>query len=308
MKKLTFLEIAEKILSEKKVPLSYMEILEIAEKKGYNKQLEEKDTKIGSLVEELYKDVKENPESPFEKIGSKPTRFILKNVLSEYMVKKNKSSENEEGSKYSFTEKLLHTYLTYHNWKRLNMYTKTIFYEKSTARKFIRWLHPNMVGIQFLSDVKTDYNKYNFVKAVDSYKTKIFSFEIVKKLAYNNLREAFFKAVSSSSWGNEGYLVTAEIDNDDEFMNDIGNLSTRFGIGLIKINIESPELTKVLFPSKHRNKIDWNSINMLSNQNSDFKSLLINLKEKLYEDGINEGWFDKIYRYEDLSQMLKEKV
>jgi uncharacterized protein len=232
----------------------------------------------------------------------------LKNILSEYMVKKTKSSENEETSKYSFTEKLLHTYLTYHNWKNWNMYNKTIFYGKSTARKFVRWLHPNIVGIQFLLDIKNVNSKYNFVKAVDSYRTKIFSFEIVKKLAYDNLRETFFKAVSSSSWGNEGYLVTAEIDDDDEFMNDIRNLSIRFGIGLIKINIESPELTKVLFPSKHKNKIDWDSINMLSNQNSDFKSLLFNLKEKLPEQGINEGWFDKIYNYEDLSQMLKEKI
>lgn len=307
MKKLTFLELAEKILTEKKVPLSYMEILEIAEKKGYTKQLKEKDIKIGSMVEELYKDVKENPNSPFEKIGSRPARFILKNILSEYMVKKTVNMDSEEGSTRLYvSERLLHTYLTYHNRKTWNMYTKTIFYEKSTARKFIKWLHPNMVGIQFLSDVK-DIN-YDFNKGLNSYKTKIFSFEIVKSLNYDNLREAFFKSVSSSSWGNEGYLVSADIDEDDEFINDIGNLSTRFGIGIIKINAENPDLTKLLFPSKHRNDIDWDSINMLSNQNSDFKSLLAKLKENLPKVGhIKNEWFDKMYTTDELTKMLAEE-
>src|SRR5258707_14769867 len=46
---------------------------------------------------------------------------------------------------------------------------------------------------------------------------KLYSFEIKKSLSFANLREAFFQAVSNSSWSQEGYLVAAELSSDEDF-------------------------------------------------------------------------------------------
>ena len=45
-----------------------------------------------------------------------------------------------------------------------------------------------------------------------------------------NYRESFFQAVSNSSWANEGYLVAAEIIQDDELLSELECLSIAFGI------------------------------------------------------------------------------
>ena len=52
-----------------------------------------------------------------------------------------------------------------------------------------------------------------------------------------NYREFFFQAVSNSSWANEGYLVAAEIIQDDELLSELECLSIAFGIGIIQLDI-----------------------------------------------------------------------
>ena len=52
-----------------------------------------------------------------------------------------------------------------------------------------------------------------------------------------NYRESFFQAVSYSSWANEGYLVAAEIIQDDELLSELECLSIAFGIGIIQLDI-----------------------------------------------------------------------
>jgi hypothetical protein len=63
----------------------------------------------------------------------------------------------------------------------------------------------------------------------------VFSFELKKSLSFGNLREAFFQAVSNSSWANEGYLVAAEISQDEDFLSELRRLSSSFGIGVVQL-------------------------------------------------------------------------
>ena len=61
-----------------------------------------------------------------------------------------------------------------------------------------------------------------------------------KRLSFSNLREAFFQAVSNSSWANEGYLVAADISTDEDFQAELHRLSASFGIAIIQLDIEQP--------------------------------------------------------------------
>lgn len=79
MKKMTFLELAKKIIEEEKKPLSPYEIWEIAKRKGYDKDVgTEGKTPWQTIGARIYVDIRDNKKSPFIKIKSKPTKFFFK--------------------------------------------------------------------------------------------------------------------------------------------------------------------------------------------------------------------------------------
>src|SRR5260370_35213171 len=82
MMKLTFLELAAKILKEENKPLSPSEIWKIAVAKGYDKQLETKGkTPDASLYSVIFTNTRDNPDTVFVKIGERPTRYFLKDLV-----------------------------------------------------------------------------------------------------------------------------------------------------------------------------------------------------------------------------------
>lgn len=136
---------------------------------------------------------------------------------------KKEEEKIEKPKKLRFSEEDLHPFLTYYAYYFLNVFTKTLRHQKSYKRKYAQWLHPDMVGVYFPAweeEVK------NFSKEIGMPTIKLYSFEIKKELSFSNLREAFFQAVSNSSWANEGYLVAAEIDEDEDFRLELKRLST----------------------------------------------------------------------------------
>ena len=66
----------------------------------------------------------------------------------------------------------------------------------------------------------------------------------------NELKQAYFQAVSNSSWANYGYLVALEFS--DDLLDEIERLNQSFGVGIIKLNA-NPYQSKVLFPAKYKN-------------------------------------------------------
>ncbi len=298
MGKNTFLKIAKKVLEEKKVPLSYMEILEYAEKMGYDRELDISKNKSSTMIEELYKDVNDNSNSIFKKIGSKPTRFILKEILSEYLTDISFFKENRINIS-EIPEKKLYSYTVYFSNKKWDLKCKTVLYGKSTARKYSKWLHPNIIGIKF-----TDKN-YDKGLSIDTLireqKIKLYSFEITKSLTYDNMREKYFNSMSTSSWANEAYLVVANLDlNDDNVMRDLQKLNSKFGNGIINININNPDSSDITFPALHKDDVDWDKIKILSNQNSDFKNLIMKLENNSAKDMYDSNFYDTILRRGDL--------
>jgi len=129
------------------------------------------------------------------------------------------------------------------------------------------WLHPDIVAMQAV-DKEWDPLVRDCVKSADGQRVRLWSFELKVQLNRSNVRKSFFQAVSNSSWANEGYLVASKIDSNIE--QELRMLSSLHGIGVIWLNIENPSESEVVLPAKARNEIDWQSVNSIVEENSDF--------------------------------------
>jgi hypothetical protein len=306
---MTFLELAKKVLEEIGEPLSSEEIWKIAQEKGYDKEIGSKGkTPWATLGALLYSGTKkDNPDSPFVRIGVRPTKFYLKG-------KELKSLENSTPAEppitqkgdFDLLEKHLHGYLTYYAFHYLRCYTKSIAHSKSPKKAFSEWLHPDMVGCDYSPLEDWSREVYELSLATGNITIRLLSFEIKRELNFGNLRESFFQTVSNSSWANESYLVAAEISEENEFRNELSRLSTSFGIGIIKLNIEDPDSSEIVFPAKYRETLDWETINKLA-MNPDFKEFIDRVKIDLSSKKPHKSEYNKVPSIEELKRnLLKE--
>ena len=166
-------------------------------------------------------------------------------------------------------------------------------------------MHPDIVGCYFpFGDWKNEVVEVSSL--LGNTAIKLFSFELKRELNFANLREAFFQAVSNSSWANEGYLVAADISNDDDFMDELERLSTSFGIGVIGIDVEDPDSTQVLLPARVKDSVDWETINKLT-INADFREFLKRIKIDIASREIRRELYDVVLEKEELQKSLAKK-
>lgn len=305
---LTFSQLIKKILEEEKRSLSPEEIWELAKKNGYDKEVRSKGkTPWNSIGAVLYMDVRDNPSSIFAKTDTRPKRFFLK---SQSINEKNDILSNKDiqidNKKKSYLEKDLHPFMIYYGHNYLKAHLKTINHEKSKKRDFGEWLHPDIVGCYF-SFKDWEKEVVDLSSELRNISVKLFSFELKRELNFSNLREAFFQAVSNSSWANEGYLVAANISNNDDFVDELKRLSTSFGIGVIKIDIEEPDSTETLFPAKSKELVDWETINKLATLNQDFRGFLKRVKNDVSSREIRKEEYDSVLEREQLIELMAKK-
>lgn len=223
--KLTFLELAGKILREKKRPLSPAEMWKHAVAKGYDKQLESKGkTPWSSLYTTVFLDTRDAADTIFYKIGERPARYFLKelkdHIKADKLARAAAETDSSTESVYDYKEADLHPFLAYYARTYFQAYTKTIHHSTSNKREFGEWVHPDMIGVYFpVKDWKPEV--FDLSAATGNTALRVYSFELKKVLSFGNLREAFFQAVSNSSWANEGYLVAAEISQDEDFLSEL---------------------------------------------------------------------------------------
>lgn len=147
-----------------------------------------------------------------------------------------------------------------------------------------KWLYPDIVGID---DLSNDWHREvkDCVKQHVGKRVTLWSFEVKVLINRSNLREAFFQAVSNSSWANFGYLVASEIVGaGDNTLKELRILSSLHGIGLISLNINEPSESQVLIPAKERSEVDWDVANRLAQENKDFLKY-IKLIRQFYQTG-----------------------
>jgi uncharacterized protein len=305
----TFLQLAKKILSEEKRPLSYTEMWNIAVERGHDKLVGSTGkTPWQSLGALLYVDVRDNPNSIFMTIGERPKRFILKKQYDSLKDSHSEFIEEPEAvvQKYTYQEKDLHPLMVYYGSLYMKAYLKTIRHNLSGKKSYGEWVHPDIVGCYF-PFADWDSEVVEVSSLLGNSAIKLYSFELKKVLSFSNLRESFFQAVSNSSWANEAYLVAAEIEKDDEFMNELRRLSTAFGIGVIELNVEDPDSCETILPPIIKDIVDWDTVNKLASMNSDFKKFLRRIKIDMNSREVRKEMYDAVWDKERLINSLSNK-
>ena len=279
----SFKDLAEEVLKTVPRPLTYQEIWQLAQDQRLTGKVSSKGkTPTSTLGAQLYVDANK-PDSVFLKVGKRPVRFFLRERSSELSIGVIRTAEIEASKKEEKVEKAtrylerdLHPLLTYFAYaapgfnRGRSVITKTIHHEKSLKSGYSEWVYPDLVG--FYLPLEDDWHKsvIEFNRILDVNSLRLFSFELKRVLNRSNYREAFFQAVSNSSWAHEGYLVTASVADDDELLAELDRLAAAFGIGIIHLDLSDITSSKILYPARTRDSLDWDAINKLCEQKEEF--------------------------------------
>ena len=144
-----------------------------------------------------------------------------------------------------------------------------------------------------------DTSMIAFSEKMSRFPMTLYSFELKQEVKFSNIRECYFQAVSNSSWANEGYLVAANICEDEDFREELKRLTSSFGIGIIHLNTDSPIDSEILFQARYKEELDLNTINKLYKDNSDFKKFIESINETL------QSPTKRIYK-EDFDEVIEE--
>lgn len=305
-----FLELAHKVLSETKRPMTATEIWDHAETSNYIKDLDTLGkTPKATLGARLYMAVLDKANANFASVGNRPKKFYIPSITPEVSIKESEQvlQTEEESPADHYLEKDLHCVLAYVARTQFSAYCKTIPHQKSRKKEFGEWLHPDMVGCSFPQEHwKTDAHELS--KVLGDVQLRLYSFELKQRLSFGNLRESFFQAVSNSSWAHEGYLVAADISQELDFMQELHRLSSSFGIGVILLDLEHPDNSEVLMSAKDNEFIDWDTVNKLADRNDEFSEFITRVRKDVESKEVREEWYDEFLDSEVIRKKFKGRL
>ena len=317
MAKTTFWDIIERTIEKVATPLSAKEIWDKANDLGtIGDYTTTGKTPWATIAAYCYTDINNNGDSSMIiQTSERPAQFFLRKLADKIDIQKvQKQKETEDAKKgkverKQFNERDLHSVLVAYAYgdSHFKANLKTIYHENSSksTKGQNEWLHPDLVGVYFpFRDYKSETLEIQNHLSITS--IKLFSFELKISLNFGNLRQSFFQAVSNSSWANEGYLVALNIDDDPTFKDEVRRLNNAFGIGIIKLNSENVFESEILFPSSINQEIDWDTVNRLANENSDFSDFLKLITEDC-KLGKVKSQYDKVLKLDDLTNYIKDK-
>ncbi len=299
--RLTFLELAEVVLNDAKVTMSPEEIWQYALDNGYDQRVESRGaTPWRSIGARIYVDIRDNPDTPFVKAGTRPRRFYLKSLSDAGVDLIDKVERSVKQPR--LRERDIHPFVAYFASVHLNSYVKTIYHERSRKGSFNEWLHPDLVGCDFPIG-EWEAETLDLGKSLGSSLIRLYSFELKVRLDFSNLREAFFQCVSNSSWAHEGYLVVSDMLQDDEFLQELKRLSAAFGIGVIKLDLSDPDSSEIALPAASKSELDWDTVNKLARENPDFREFLRRVKNDLNSREVRKEEYDSVLSVEELARL-----
>jgi hypothetical protein len=317
MAKTTFWDIIERTIEKVATPLSAKEIWDKANELGtIGDYTTTGKTPWATIAAYCYTDINNNGDtSMIIQTSERPAQFFLRKLADKIDIQKIQKQKDTEVAKKEkvetkkFNERDLHSVLVAYAYgdSHFKANLKTIYHENSSkaTKGQNEWLHPDLVGVYFpFRDYKSETLEIQNHLSITS--IKLFSFELKISLNFGNLRQSFFQAVSNSSWANEGYLVALNIDDDPTFKDEVRRLNNAFGIGIIKLNPENVFESEILFPSSINQEIDWDTVNRLANENSDFSDFLKLITEDC-KLGKVKSQYDKVLKLEELTKHIKDK-
>jgi len=312
----SFLDLAHDVLRDASKPLTYQEIWQAGTEAALVAKVRTSGkTPWQTLGSQLYVEVRDNDASMFVKVGKRPARFFLAarqpELPPDVIARIEREETKAKDTKPDYHERDLHALMTYFAYanptfnRGRSIFTKTILHEKSQRSGYNEWIHPDMVGFYLpLDDWRPDVIEFN--RLSDNNSLRLFSFELKRRLSKSNYREAYFQAVSNSSWAHEGYLVAAEIVQDDELLSELERLASSFGIGIIHLNPADIDGSTILYPARGRGTLDWETINKLCEQNPDFERFLQDVKIDFESRRIHQAEFDEIVK--DIGKYIRDRL
>ena len=317
MAKATFWDIIEKTIEKVGTPLSPKEIWDKAKELNIIEDfISTGKTPWATIGAYCYTDITRGGDnSLIIQTSERPAQFFLRRLAQKTdLGKLQKQKDNELAKKEKievkkFHERDLHSILVAYAYAdtHFKANVKTIYHENSlkNTKGQNEWLHPDLVGVYFpFQDYKSETLDIQSHLSISS--IKLYSFELKVHINFINLRQAYFQAVSNSSWGNEGYLVTLNIDDDPSLLDEIRRLNNAFGIGLIKLNAENVYESEIIFPARINSEIDWDTVNRLATENSDFSAFLKIIGEDC-KLGKVKSRYDDVLKLEELTKHITEK-
>ena len=300
----SFIDLAFDVLKNAQQPLTYQEVWQAGQQEGFASRVQTAGkTPWNTLGAQLYVDVRDNDASRLIKVGKRPARFFLKarsgEITDDVAAKIEKAVESGAKKASGYQERELHPVVAYFAFANPSfnrgrpVITKTIFHEKSKGSGYQSWTHPDIVGFSIpLDDWSSDVMDFNELS--DRNALTVFSFELKRSLTKSTYRESFFQAVSNSSWAHQGYLVAAEIAEDDDLLAELDRLASSFGIGIIHLNLADMSESRVVYPARIRTELDWETINKLCEQNKDFREFLQSVKIDVSARKIHRAEYDAV--------------
>jgi hypothetical protein len=282
---MTIKEAILKSLEDLKQPSNTHEIYSVITDRGYY-HFDKGKTPKNTISAQLGDFIRKNDTRVQRVKGKNGIYFyaLTKNSVAMKMEALDRQSQKRVSYKERDLHKLLSTYL-----KHEDIYTKTILHEESKNAKddHQKWIHPDMIGIEFVN-LESTVNRA-FMKVLNKSDTfKLSSYEIKREINTDyELKKCYFQAVSNSSWANYGYLVAFEIN--DRLKDEMERLNQSFGIGIVKLHA-NPYESKILFQAKFR-ELDFKTIDKLCKVNPNYEKF-IELTEKAL--AIEERYYSSI--------------
>lgn len=317
----TFWDIIEDTISKVRTPLTAKEIWEKANELGTTKGFHTTGkTPWATIAAYCYTDIIEKgKKSIVVKKSDRPVRFMLRRLdnnpdqldfeLNPNDKETNTADKTKLKSTTKFTERDLHPLVVSFANTFFKAHLKTILHEasKRKTKGENKWLHPDLVGVYFpFTDFSIETIELQQHLSINS--VKLYSFEVKINIDFNNLREYYFQAVSNSSWANEGYIVALNINDDGSgsLFEELRRLNNAFGIGLIHLNTDNINESKILFSSKINNSIDWQTVNRLITENKDFEGFIKDISEDMKLKKVKSK-YDTYYNHEQIQSYISTK-
>lgn len=140
-----------------------------------------------------------------------------------------------------------------------------------------KWLYPDVVALEALTS-GINREVIEAVRHSGERRARLWSFEVKRLLNRSNVREAYFQAVSNSSWASFGYLAAAEIEGADT-LKEIQMLHSVHGIGLIEIDMTSPTESILRIPAREKLTIEWSMCSRLADENRDYSQFMRKVRQ-----------------------------
>jgi hypothetical protein len=100
--------------------------------------------------------------------------------------------------------------------------------------------------------------------------------------------------------------VAIDILQDDEFLSELQRLASSFGIGIIQLDPLDIDSSRVLYPARQKEALDWETVNKLCEQNSDFEEFLKAVKIDFESRRFHKNEYDSVVK--DIRSYIREKL